>query len=108
MWRLNKRELCICFNLAFVYYSRGVNATKIIFSARQANCAPKRLVLSSLHELHVKNMLRRKNIRLFHVYVYARLRIQRYSHGVVLLFPLLIIPCVLGFVQVVSLVAQCM
>ena len=108
-----RRGVLISENFAYVstlhlFITQGSKCHKNNFQRSTSKLRPKRLVLSSLHELHVKNMLRRKNIRLFHVYVYARLRIQRYSHGVVLLFPLLIIPCVLGFVQVVSLVAQCM
>ena len=108
-----RRGALISENFAYVstlhlFITQGSKCHKNNFQRSTSKLRHKRLVLSSLHELHVKNMLRRKNIRLFHVYVYARLRIQRYSHGVVLLFPLLIIPCVLGNVQVVSLVAQCM
>ena len=69
-----RRGVLTSDNFAYVstlhlFITQGSKCHKNNFQRSTSKLRPKRLVLSSLHELHVKNMLRRKNIRLFHVYV---------------------------------------
>ena len=108
-----RRGVLISENFAFVstlhlFITQGSQCHKNNFQRSTCKLRPKRLVLSSLHELHVKKYVAQEKYPFV-----SRIRIRTFTYTTLfpwccLIISMLIIPCVLGNVQIVSLVARCM